>query len=97
MQFIFVFVPACDPKLMPTFPQHRNIKGVKTAAAPEANVNTGAGDQTNNLPAISDLVNYCITLVVRIIQFSFYFSWVLWSRNAEWSKLCVKSNYCGMQ
>ncbi|KAK9880999.1 hypothetical protein WA026_014342 [Henosepilachna vigintioctopunctata] len=41
----------CDPKLMPTFPQHRNIKSSKSAE-----VNTGAGDQTNNLPAISDLL-----------------------------------------
>ena len=45
---------ACDPKLMPTFPQHRNLKGVKNPAAPD---NTGATDQTNNLPAISDLVS----------------------------------------
>ncbi|XP_074034879.1 cyclin-dependent kinase 10 [Leptinotarsa decemlineata] len=44
----------CDPKLMPTFPQHRNIKGSKTNNAESAN--TGAGDQTNNLPAISDLL-----------------------------------------
>lgn len=51
----FWFFAACDPKLMPTFPQHRNIKGSKSGApAPEQN--TGAGDQTNNLPAISDLV-----------------------------------------
>lgn len=50
------FVSACDPKLMPTFPQHRNIKGVKSAGAAEVAPNTGAGDQTNNLPAISDLV-----------------------------------------
>lgn len=42
---------------MPTFPQHRNIKGNKQPAPPtENNVNTGANDQTNNLPAISDLV-----------------------------------------
>lgn len=44
---------ACDPKLMPTFPQHRNIKSSKSSAS---DANTGAGDQTNNLPAISDLV-----------------------------------------
>ncbi|ERL88176.1 hypothetical protein D910_05564 [Dendroctonus ponderosae] len=42
----------CDPKLMPTFPQHRNIKGSKNPAAPELSL----GDQTNNLPAISDLL-----------------------------------------
>lgn len=58
-QIMFNFhcvLSACDPKLMPTFPQHRNIKGAKTAQTQEGNVNTGAGDQTNNLPAISDLV-----------------------------------------
>lgn len=54
---IFFLMSACDPKLMPTFPQHRNIKGVKAAQSQEGNVNTGAGDQTNNLPAISDLVS----------------------------------------
>ncbi|XP_017783565.1 PREDICTED: cyclin-dependent kinase 10 isoform X2 [Nicrophorus vespilloides] len=43
----------CDPKLMPTFPQHRNIKSGKND---KSEVNTGAGDQTNNLPAISDLL-----------------------------------------
>ncbi|KAJ8953121.1 hypothetical protein NQ317_009469 [Molorchus minor] len=37
---------------MPTFPQYRNIKGTKTLPQ---ETNTGAGDQTNNLPAISDL------------------------------------------
>ncbi|KAL3276901.1 hypothetical protein HHI36_012271 [Cryptolaemus montrouzieri] len=42
----------CDPKLMPTFPQHRNIKSTSKGSE----VNTGAGDQTNNLPAISDLL-----------------------------------------
>lgn len=52
---------------MPTFPQHRNIKSSKTAA-PDAN--TGAGDQTNNLPAISDLVclfylKICSKLLIR--------------------------------
>lgn len=40
---------------MPTFPQHRNIK-TKSTSGQEGSVNTGAGDQTNNLPAISDLV-----------------------------------------
>ncbi|XP_071056987.1 cyclin-dependent kinase 10 isoform X1 [Onthophagus taurus] len=45
----------CDPKLMPTFPQHRNIKGGSKSTANEV-INTGAGDQTNNLPAISDLL-----------------------------------------
>lgn len=42
---------------MPTFPQHRNIKGGKASSVADSNVNTGAGDQTNNLPAISDLVS----------------------------------------
>lgn len=52
--FIELLFLACDPKLMPTFPQHRNIKGSKTTSTDAPN--TGAGDQTNNLPAISDLV-----------------------------------------
>ncbi|CAK9800527.1 Cyclin-dependent kinase 10 [Anthophora quadrimaculata] len=45
----------CDPKLMPTFPQHRNMKKTappKESREPETNVT----DQTNNLPAISDLL-----------------------------------------
>nr|CAH7753181.1 unnamed protein product [Callosobruchus chinensis] len=42
----------CDPQMMPTFPQHRNLK----TKAPAPETNTGAGDQTNNLPAISDLL-----------------------------------------
>ncbi|XP_018331194.1 cyclin-dependent kinase 10 isoform X2 [Agrilus planipennis] len=46
----------CDPKLMPTFPQHRNIKSGGKSSINDSNVNTGAGDQTNNLPAISDLL-----------------------------------------
>lgn len=53
-------VPACDPKLMPSFPQHRNMKGQKNSSnqlnIPLSNLNTGANDQTNNLPAISDLL-----------------------------------------
>lgn len=48
---------------MPTFPQHRNIKNTKSTTE---NVNTGAGDQTNNLPAISDLV--CTVLRVRYLN-----------------------------
>lgn len=51
--FAMIFL-ACDPKLMPTFPQHRNIKS--TGKPSGSDTNTGAGDQTNNLPAISDLV-----------------------------------------
>ncbi|OWR47536.1 cdc2-related kinase [Danaus plexippus plexippus] len=51
----------CDPKLMPTFPQHRNMKGQPKTSSnqlniPLSNLNTGANDQTNNLPAISDLL-----------------------------------------
>lgn len=45
----------CDPKLMPTFPQHRNMKKTgqtKDVTEPEP----VAVDQTNNLPAISDLL-----------------------------------------
>ena len=40
---------------MPTFPQHRNMKKTappKETREPETNIT----DQTNNLPAISDLV-----------------------------------------
>ncbi|CAG4954590.1 unnamed protein product [Colias eurytheme] len=51
----------CDPKLMPSFPQHRNMKGQQKGSSnqlniPLSNLNTGANDQTNNLPAISDLL-----------------------------------------
>ncbi|KAL4712716.1 hypothetical protein ACJJTC_008013 [Scirpophaga incertulas] len=51
----------CDPKLMPSFPQHRNMKGQQKNSSsqlniPLSNLNTGATDQTNNLPAISDLL-----------------------------------------
>lgn len=56
-----LFLIACDPKLMPSFPQHRNLKTTansKGGTAAEPAANTGAGDQTNNLPAISDLVSY---------------------------------------
>lgn len=50
---------ACDPKMMPTFPQHRNLK-----AQPSRPVNdsTGSNDQTMNLPAIKELVNKILTL-----------------------------------
>ena len=42
---------------MPTFPQHRNMK---KSAPPKENREPEApvGDQTNNLPAISDLVSF---------------------------------------
>ncbi|XP_044737742.1 cyclin-dependent kinase 10 [Chrysoperla carnea] len=53
----------CDPKLMPSFPQHRNLKnaapgnkGAPGNISSEPATNTGANDQTNNLPAISDLL-----------------------------------------
>lgn len=48
----------CDSKLMPTFPQHRNINKVakKKPSSADKPVDTGADDQTNNLPAISDLL-----------------------------------------
>lgn len=48
---------------MPSFPQHRNMKGQgKTAGGGAAQSltltsgDTGANDQTNNLPYISDLL-----------------------------------------
>ena len=59
-------VAACDPKLMPTFPQHRNLKASKTnsqtAVASAANTsnqegNNNSGDHSLHLPAISDLVS----------------------------------------
>lgn len=52
---------ACDPKLMPTFPQHRNLKASKTVT--QAGTSSSTQENTNNsgehslhLPAISDLV-----------------------------------------
>lgn len=48
---------------MPSFPQHRNMKGqAKNNGSGQnlnislSSLNTGANDQTNNLPAISDLL-----------------------------------------
>jgi len=49
------YVVACDPKLMPTFPQHRNMKKTTTQKENREQEPT-VTDQTNNLPAISDLV-----------------------------------------
>lgn len=58
----------CEPKMMPTFPQHRNMRpGGSSAPAGKGNNNgtnpppppgldTGTNDQTMNLPAISDLL-----------------------------------------
>lgn len=48
---------------MPTFPQHRNMKKAappKESREPETNVT----DQTNNLPAISDLVSVYIFFTI---------------------------------
>jgi cyclin-dependent kinase 10 len=45
----------CDPKLMPTFPQHRNMKKAATQKENREQEST-VTDQTNNLPAISDLL-----------------------------------------
>lgn len=40
---------------MPSFPQHRNMKGQsKNGSGQNNSVNNGAGDQTSNLPAIPD-------------------------------------------
>lgn len=52
---------ACDPKLMPTFPQHRNLKASKTATQAGASTSTqenanNSGEHSLHLPAISDLV-----------------------------------------
>uniref|UniRef100_A0A6M2DG96 Cyclin-dependent kinase 10 n=1 Tax=Xenopsylla cheopis TaxID=163159 RepID=A0A6M2DG96_XENCH len=43
----------CDPKLMPTFPQHRNMKNPSNR---HGDSNSSTIDQTSNLPAISDLL-----------------------------------------
>lgn len=51
-----IYVIACDPKLMPTFPQHRNMKKA-VAVSKENREQEPTTDQTNNLPAISDLVS----------------------------------------
>lgn len=51
---------------MPTFPQHRNIKSSKSSTSDQ---NTGAGDQTNNLPAISDLVKMSNFVHFTILMF----------------------------
>ena len=42
---------------MPTFPQHRNMKKVNQSKDKHESETT-ITDQTNNLPAISDLVNF---------------------------------------
>ena len=51
----------CDPKLVPTFPQHRNLKASKTAtqagttSSTQENANN-SGEHSLHLPAISDLL-----------------------------------------
>uniref|UniRef100_A0A1B6CMG3 Cyclin-dependent kinase 10 n=1 Tax=Clastoptera arizonana TaxID=38151 RepID=A0A1B6CMG3_9HEMI len=52
----------CDPKMMPTYPQHRNMKGSKTSNSINpppppsvSNIDTGSMDQSMNL-AITDLL-----------------------------------------
>lgn len=67
---------ACDPKLMPTFPQHRNIK-TKSTSGQEGGVNTGAGDQTNNLPAISDLVLLYMYCCLHYIDVYLFLAWFI--------------------
>lgn len=59
---------ACDPKLMPTFPQHRNLKAPKTATQAGASSSTqenanNSGEHSLHLPAISDLV-----IIIKIID-----------------------------
>lgn len=52
----------CEPKMMPTYPQHRNMKSAKSSSnsvnppPPPSMSDTGSMDQTMNLPAISDLL-----------------------------------------
>lgn len=71
----FCFIIACDPKLMPTFPQHRNLKNSKVEKT-----DTGAGDQTNNLPAISDLVilNHLVFFHCQNFFCVLFYSWGHW-------------------
>ncbi|CAH0391260.1 unnamed protein product [Bemisia tabaci] len=49
----------CEPKMMPTFPQHRNLKAVPAKSAPPPPppvITDSSNDQTNNLPPIADLL-----------------------------------------
>ncbi|KDR09684.1 cyclin-dependent kinase 10 [Zootermopsis nevadensis] len=46
----------CDPKLMPTFPQHRNLKASKTTGASTQENANNSGEHSLHLPAISDLL-----------------------------------------
>lgn len=66
---------------MPTFPQHRNMK--KAAAQKEnREQEPTVTDQTNNLPAISDLVrvyqsiNKSVHMILKFIFFQ-YISFIL--------------------
>lgn len=71
--FVLIFT-ASDPKLMPTFPQHRNMKKmnpIKEKHEPESTVT----DQTNNLPAISDLVNKIYNFKLKCFQNLFSKFW----------------------
>lgn len=60
----FLTFPACEPKMMPTYPQHRNMKSSKSSNSVNpppppsvSSIDTGSMDQTMNLPAITDLVS----------------------------------------
>lgn len=68
---------------MPTFPQHRNIKSSKSSTSDQ---NTGAGDQTNNLPAISDLVRVMFMYVfmyLNLLYFLFQLGSIVKKRRME--------------
>lgn len=72
---------------MPTFPQHRNMKKAappKETREPETTVT----DQTNNLPAISDLVSslyfwwyYLNNIKLKLMCFS---AWFTCQEKASW-------------
>lgn len=66
---------------MPTFPQHRNIKGKGSSSVDTTN--TGAGDQTNNLPAISDLVRISNYLRNNLTLFFFQLGSLVKKRRVE--------------
>jgi len=51
---------------MPTFPQHRNMKKTATQKENREQEST-VTDQTNNLPAISDLVCLLTIIIYRFI------------------------------
>lgn len=68
---------ACEPKMMPTYPQHRNMKSAKSSSSsvnpppPPSMSDTGSMDQTMNLPAISDLV--CILNCISCLSIKIFF------------------------